>query len=224
RASSQLTQDVVEFNLQGAIADMRAGELRFAAGAAYRDNTFRFEPMNDDVNSNDHPIGIFVSNNTAGEMDVKELYGELLVPVTERLNLELGYRYSKFNTAAGDVNTWKALFDYGPTNSIRLRGGFQAATRAPNTAEMFQGPTMLTVGFAPSDPCSHTTLAPWGNVEENPDRLLVQQLCIDIIGNPNTPFGGTPGTDAANNFERPGAAFFPLENVYEQGNPSVGAE
>src|SRR5690606_20149776 len=90
RAKSQLTQDVVEFNVQGPIADMRHGELRFAAGAAYRDNEFVFEPMNDDVNSNDHPIGIFVSNNTAGEMNVKEVYGELLVPVAERLSLEFG--------------------------------------------------------------------------------------------------------------------------------------
>ena len=224
RASSHLTQDIAEFNLQGGIADMPAGQLRFAAGAAYRDNTFRFEPLNDDVNANDHPIGIFVSNDTAGEMDVRELYGELLVPVTQRLSVELGYRYSEFSTAAGDVDTWKALFDYAASDSIRLRGGFQAATRAPNTAELFQGPTMLTVGFGPSDPCSFTTTAPWGNVPGNPDRLKVQQLCIDIIGNPDTPFGGTPGTPQADNFARPGNPFFPLENVYEQGNPSVGAE
>ncbi len=224
RARSQLTQDVLEFNLQGAIADMRAGQLRFAAGAAYRDNEFVFEPLNDDVDSTDHPVGIFVSNNTEGEMNVKEVYGELLVPVAERLSLELGYRYSEFNTAAGDVDTWKALFDYAPTDSIRLRGGFQRATRAPNVAEMFQGPTMLTVGFQPSDPCSYTTRAQWGNVPGNPDRLKVQQLCIDLIGNPNTPFGGEPGTEQANNFARPGAPFFPLENVYEQGNPNVRAE
>src|SRR5690606_26494864 len=132
RASSLLTQDIVEFNFQGGITEMAAGELRFAAGAAYRDNTFQFEPLNDDINVNDHPIGIFVSNNTFGEMSVREIYGELLVPVTERLNLEFGYRRSEFSTEAGDVNTWKSLFDYAPTDAIRLRGGFQSATRAPN--------------------------------------------------------------------------------------------
>src|SRR5690606_1750762 len=121
--------------------------------------------------------------------------------------------YSEFNTAAGDVDTWKALFDYAPSDSIRLRGGFQAATRAPNTAELFQGPTMLTVGFQFSDPCSYTTTAPWGNRADNLNRLQVQQLCIDLIGNPDTPFGGTPGSEQANNFARPGAPFFPLENV-----------
>ncbi len=234
RASSRLTQDVVEFNLQGKIMDMGAGELRFAAGAAYRDNTFKFEPLNDDVNVNDHPVGIFVSNNTAGEMTVREIYGELLVPATSRLNIELGYRYSEFNTEAGDVNTWKALFDYAATDAIRLRGGFQKATRAPNTAELFQGPTMLTVGFAPSDPCSYTTSAPWGNadgvynpaVPANPRRNEIQQLCIDLIGPTagDTPFGDTPGAPAANTFARPGAPFFALENVIERGSPLVGAE
>jgi iron complex outermembrane recepter protein len=224
KASSTLTQDIFEFNLQGKIADMRSGELRFAAGLAQRDNTFRFEPLNDNRVVSDHPVGLFVSDNTYGEMEVKEIYGELLVPVTSRLNLEFGYRYSEFNTAAGNVDTWKTLFDYAATDSIRLRGGFQQATRAPNTAEMFQGPIMLTVGFAPSDPCTFTTTAPWGNVAANPRRLEVQQLCIDLIGNPNTPFGGTPGTAAANTFVRPGVAFFPLENVLERGDPDLIAE
>jgi outer membrane receptor protein involved in Fe transport len=55
--------------------------------------------------------------------------------------------------------------------------------------------------------------------------LDIQALCIELIGNPNTPFGGTPGTAAANTFARPGAAFFPLENVLERGNyPNVGPE
>lgn len=223
RASSVLTQDVFEFNVQGGIAQMPAGELRFAAGAAYRENTFAFEPLNDNRVISDHPVGIFVSDNTYGEMDVKELYGELLVPAAPRLGLEFGYRYSKFNTAAGDVGTWKALFDYAATDSIRLRGGFQQATRAPNTAEMFQGPIMLTIPFGPSDPCTFTTSAPWGNVASNPNRAQVQQLCIDLIGNPDTPMGGAPGP-AADQFVRPGVAFFPLENVFEMGNPDLEAE
>jgi iron complex outermembrane receptor protein len=226
RASSNLTQDVMEFNLQGKIADMRAGELRFAAGAAYRDNTFQYDPLNDNRAIVDHPVGLFVSDNTYGELTVRELYGELLVPVTSRLNLEFGYRYSEFNTAAGNVDTFKALFDYSATDSIRLRGGFQQATRAPNTAEMFQGPIMLTVGFGPSDPCSFTTTAAWGNVAANPRRLEAQALCIELIGPTaaTTPFGAIPGTAAANTFARPGAPFFPLENVLERGDPNIRAE
>jgi len=223
RATSRLTQNVLEANLQGGLAELPAGELRFAAGASYRENTFRFDPLNDDVSIADHPIGLFASNNTLGETDVAEVYGELLVPASQRLEFELGYRYSDYSLAIGEVSTYKALFDWSATDRLRLRGGYQVANRAPNTAELFQGPLLLVVPFGPSDPCQHTTLAPWGNRADNPNRLAVQELCFALIGNPDTPFG-VPGSDEANTFERPGAPFFPLEIEIQRGDPNVKSE
>ena len=49
----------------------------------------------------DNPIGLFASNGTNGSTNVKEIYGEALVPVIKNLELELGYRFSDFNTAGG---------------------------------------------------------------------------------------------------------------------------
>ena len=95
-----------------------------------------------------------MSNNTDGETEVKEIYGELLMPATERLNLEFGYRYSDYDTAAGNVDTWKTL----STGRRPTRSAFAAATsqatRAPNTEEMFAGPS-LEHGrrFVSGDPC-----------------------------------------------------------------------
>ena len=120
---------------------------------------------------------------------MKEVYGELLLPATKRLNFELGYRYSDYNTKAGSTSTYKTLFDWSATEKLRVRGGYQQAIRAPNTAELFQGPTLIVVPFAPSDPCSFTTTVPWGNVASNPNRLAVQRLCRDIIGNNTSAFG-----------------------------------
>jgi iron complex outermembrane receptor protein len=230
RALWDLTQNIVEANLQGKITDMRHGELRFAAGVSTRENKFRYDPgtINDNVAVIEQPIGIFVSNNTAGATDVKELYGELLVPATERLNVELGYRYSDYNTAGG-VDTWKALLDWSATSSIRVRGGFQFATRAPNTEELFAGPRLQTVtDFIYGDPCQASTTAPWGNRADNPNRLAVQDLCRQIIGNNTSAFDrndgsqyGPPGPDG---FVRPGLPFFQTENEIPQGNPRLGVE
>ena len=190
KALTEIEQDIAEFNLQGKIVDMRAGELRFAVGTSMRRNSFLFEPseINDDVSVIEQPQGIFVANNAEGETEVKEVYGELLVPVTERLDLEFGYRYSDYDTSGG-ADTWKALFTFGATDSVTLRGGFQFATRAPNVAELYSGPAVSTVAFPFSDPCSYTTLAPWGNTAANPNRLQVQQLCTAIIGNTTSDFG-----------------------------------
>ena len=238
RAFWTLTQDIAEANLQGKITDMKNGELRFAAGTTKRDNSFRYEPgeNNDNIALIDQPMSLFVSNNTAGSTSVSEIYGELLVPVAKRLNLELGYRYSDYDISGG-VDTYKTLFDWSATDSVRVRGGFQLATRAPNTEELFAGPRLNTVNnFLYGDPCQASTTAPWGNVASNPNRVAVQTLCRQIInrsdGNAandglsafDTNTGSTYGPAGPNGFVRPGLPFFPTENEVPQGNAQLGVE
>jgi outer membrane receptor protein involved in Fe transport len=175
----------------------------------------------------DNPVGLFASNGTEGATDVREFYGELLVPIIEGLDAELGYRYSDFNTAGG-VDTYKAMFTWEALDSVTFRGGYQFATRAPNTAELFTGPTQLVVGFTNGDPCSVTTLWPYGNVASNPNRAQVQTLCRDIIGNNTSGFDtqtysvtGIPGPDG---WHRQNPPYFPLEIEVNKGNPDVGPE
>jgi len=242
KAQTNLSQNIVEANMQGKITDMRSGELRFSAGASRRKDDFSYDPINDVADVSDNPVGLFASNHTKGSTQVSELYGELLVPATKKLNFELGYRYSDYkDEAAGSTDTYKALFDWGATPKLRVRGGFQQATRAPNVAELFQGPTLLVVPFAPSDPCSYTfdhgdqptgTHLTWGNTQYNTTtRLQVQQLCQALIDNSDsdpTNNGlsrfGVAGTPSATNFSRISPAFFPLEIEVQQGNPQVGPE
>ncbi len=198
RALWELTQNIAEANLQGAITEMRNGELRFAAGVTARENKFRYEPggINDNISVIEQPIGIFVSNNTAGSTEVAEIYGELLVPATERLNLELGYRYSDYDRVGG-VDTYKTLVDWSATDSVNVRGGYQFATREPNTEELFAGPRLNTVfDFIYGDPCQVSTTATWGNrppnqwgANANPNYLQVQDLCRQIINRSDTNAG-----------------------------------
>ena len=230
RAIWDLTQDIAEANLQGKIVDMNAGELRFAAGYSARKNKFRYEPggINDNISVIEQPMSIFVSNNTAGETEVSEIYGELLLPATQRLNFELGYRYSDYD-GAGGVGTYKTLADWSATDSVRVRGGFQLANRAPNTEELFAGPRLNTVNnFLYGDPCQASTTATWGNVASNPNRLAVQTLCRAIIGNNTSAFdtntGSTFGPPGPNGFVRPGLPFFQAENEIPQGNANLGVE
>jgi iron complex outermembrane recepter protein len=234
RQLTTVEQNIAEFNLQGKIADMRAGELRFAAGISSRKNEFSFEPgeTNDRESVAEQPMSIFASNDTAGQTKVQELYGELLVPVTSKFDLEFGARWSDYvDSDVGTTDTAKAMFTFRATEGLSLRGGYQKAERAANTAELFQGVSLLVVGFPGSDPCSYTTTHPWGNVAANANRLAVQTLCAEIInksdGNPlndNTSVFGLPGSAAANNFARPGNPFFPLEIELRKGNPAVQPE
>ncbi len=233
RALTSLEQNIAEFNLQGKLADMKAGELRFAIGASSRKNEFAYEPgeTNDRESVAEQPMSIFASNDTAGETNVRELYGELLVPVTSKLDLEFGVRMSDYvDSAVGTTDTAKAMFTFRATDSIALRGGFQRAERAANTAELFQGVSLLVVPFAPSDPCSFTTLVPWGNVASNPNRTAVQALCRAIIDNSDAIASNNgqsvfdTGPAGPNGFARPGNPFFPLEIELRKGNVNVQPE
>ena len=222
RNRTDLTQEIAEANFQGMAFSLPAGDVRFAAGVSYRKNDFVFDPGNSVEQVLDNPIGLFASNGTEGSTNVKEVYVEALVPVIKNLELELGYRFSDFNTAGG-TNTYKALFTWKAMDSLTFRGGYQYATRAPNTAELFTGPTQAVVPFPNVDPCSVATLSSWGNLASNPNRVKVQALCRSLIGNSTSLFDTGPG--GPNAWFRPGGpAFFPLEIEVVKGNPKVGPE
>ena len=234
RQVTDLTQDIFEANMQGGAFSLPAGEARFAAGVSYRKNDFRFDPGYPVEQILDNPIGLFASNGTKGSTNVKEVYGELLAPVIKNLDLELGYRLSDFNTA-GTASTYKALFTWKALDQVSFRGGYNYATRAPNTAELYTGQTLLVVPFPDGDPCSVSTRSPWGNLPpgntfsptpSNPDYLKVQALCRAIIGNSTSGFDtqtfNTP--NGPNGFTRANPPFFPLEIEATQGNPKVGPE
>jgi iron complex outermembrane recepter protein len=234
RQLTTLKQDVFEANMQGAAFNLPAGEARFAAGVAWRKDIFRFDPGNPVEQINDNPIGLFASNSTQGETNVKEIYGEALVPVIKNLDLELGYRFSDFNTAGGE-STYKALFTWKAMEQLTFRGGYQVATRAPNTAELFAGNRLEVVPFPSVDTCSAVTLSAWGNKPGNPNRTQVQALCRAIIGNSTSGFdtqtyntgvvfNGQLLGPGPNGFTRQTPPFFPLEIEIEKGNPDVDPE
>jgi outer membrane receptor protein involved in Fe transport len=225
---SVLGQDIAEFNLQqGSMFSLPGGEAGFAVGASYRANDFQYNPGNPLTQLRDNPIGVFASAPTGGSTDVMEYYGEVLLPVVDRLDVELGYRYSDFNTAGGH-DTYKALFTVDASEAITFRGGYQFATRAPNVAELFTAPTQVVVFVPDQDPCSVTTLSPWGNLPSNPNRQAVQDLCRAIIGNSTSGFDtqtySITGIDGPSGFHRQNPPFFPLEIELRQGNPLVAPE
>ena len=225
KSITNITQDIFEANIEGKIADMKAGELRFAAGIGNRQNGFVYEPANPQASVFDAPLGLFVSNPTAGETEVTEVYGELLVPVTERFEVDLAARYSDYDNLEDPVGTYGVQFSWRANDFMRIRAAVQSASRAPNTAELFQAETaVFQTTFATADPCGvNSTIAGYGNRDDNTtNRLQVQQLCAQLIGNTTSTFGA-PGSTEANNYLRGNQAFTGI-NIVQVGNPDVEAE
>lgn len=222
---TNMDQDIVEGNVQGAIVNLPAGELRGAAGVDWRKNTFAYQIDNlaGTGSSTDAPIGLFPASSTKGSTTVREAYAELLVPVladlpaVKRLNLELGYRYSDYDTS-GNVSTYKALVDWNIVESVRFRGGFQRANRAPNIGELFLPSTQAVQGTTFGDPCATNSTASYGaNSRVNPNFATAQALCTQLMGAAAAATFYNPAT-------QPTGAFFPFVTVTNQGNQKLTSE
>ncbi|HEX9805482.1 MAG TPA: TonB-dependent receptor [Alteraurantiacibacter sp.] len=220
-AETDLTQDQVELNFQGALLDVPAGELRLAVGAAYRENDFEYlpDPGFSTTNTTSLTIGLFDVSPTSGSTNVKEVYAEILAPILadrpffQDLSLNAGIRYSDYDTAGG-VTTWKINGNWGVNDWLKFRGGYQRANRAPNVAELFQPAVFVTVPWPDHDPCSTLTRAEYGNVAGNPDRAQVQALCTALAG----------GFVIDDSFVGNVPTYFPLGRDLQRGNTSLDSE
>jgi len=138
-----------------------------AFGAEYRrehlDSIADFLSTNGLVNGNGG-----ASPPVNGGFDVYELFGEARVPLVsdmpfaKNLSLELGYRFSNYNSI-GNTNTYKVAGDWEVIDGLRFRAGYNRAVRAPNVIELFSpqnvvldGTTDPCAGLAPSNPLVQT--------------------------------------------------------------------
>src|SRR6185503_20005820 len=87
-----------------------------------------------------------------GGYRVNEIFTEVLIPFTEGLDVELGYRNSDY-TPSGSDDTWKAGINWRPADAWLFRAMRQRAARAPNVDEL-ASPRVSGLDNANLDPCS----------------------------------------------------------------------
>ena len=156
-----MTQKNVEGTIQGKILTLPMGDLRFALGADYRGSRFDYNPDHGLVTNDSFSYDTTIP--TSGTQNVREVFGELLIPVlkdlplVQELSLDLGARRSQYDLFGG-VNTYKADFNWKPVSTVAVRGGYARAIRAPSLGELF-APTVtgnLNIGAGPAagDPCA----------------------------------------------------------------------
>ena len=88
--------------------------------------------------------------NTSGDYDVAEVFGELFVPITSRLNVGGSARISHYSTVGTEL-TYGANVNFALNNFVTFRSSYGSATRAPNIGELLAPDRVQTTGIA--DPC-----------------------------------------------------------------------
>ena len=160
--SSLVEQQVLNVSLAGDTPlELPGGALAFAAGVEYR------EESGNDIPGDSVQQGITAGNASGpseGSFDVVEVFGEIVVPVHERITLDAAARLGDYSTV-GQEFTWKVGADAELLEGLRFRGTVSTAVRAPNVADLFAGPgeTFATV----QDPCNGTTATTTGRIADN---------------------------------------------------------
>jgi outer membrane receptor protein involved in Fe transport len=203
----RLEQTVITLSFNGdtgAFLNLPGGAISFAVGGEYRkeksDSQFSdLELGLLPANSPAGPAGTFIGDisankqlifdpsnrtlNTAGEFDVKEVFGEVSLPVLKDVpfayDLTLGAagRYADYSTIGGAF-TWNVTGTWAPIRDVRLRGTYAKAIRAPNIAELFDPAQGAT--FRPADPCDFNNIN-----AQTPNRTKNCVAAASALGIPN---------------------------------------
>ena len=188
-----------------------ADAIGFAVGAEYRDYYAAVLP--DDFSERGAlGGGGGPTPRVEGSYDVKEVFGELNIPVIqdkpffENLTIEAGARYSSYSVDAPgnptfDAFTWKAGGNWEMVPGVKIRGNYSRAVRAPNIGELF-APVSRGLTNLGTDPCAGS--APLSNAN-------LRAVCIAQ---------GARASDIGF-IDQPAAG---QANAYGGGNPNVQPE
>jgi iron complex outermembrane receptor protein len=154
--TNDLTSKNAEVSVQGPLFALPGGTAQIALGADYRSSSFDYHP--DSIFITGDTLSYGTSTPARGSQNAKEVFGELLLPLAKDwpfakdLSLDLGYRYSKYDTFSGK-STWKADASWSPVTGVRFRGGYSFAFRAPSLADLYAGTGVGQVSLNGGDPC-----------------------------------------------------------------------
>jgi iron complex outermembrane receptor protein len=245
KETAMMRQTVWEANLEGALFELPAGEIRTAVGATYRENLYEFrEDTIKEATSGflDQALGIYPANSINAKLDSREVYGEVSIPLIhntpgiQMLELIGGARYSDSSQTGGST-TWKVEASWEVTDWLRFRGGYNRAERAPNVGELYsftQNFALLTGG----DACSTGNPFSYSANPANANGAQVRALCVALMdktaipgqpansvlfyGNgldPSDPNYIAPSAGSTSTSTAPGFAF-----PYFVGNPDLTTE
>ena len=122
---SQLT--TYEANLTGFLPGFGAA---YAAGAQYRDQTLDFSY--DSITRQDGFAFLIGNANYAAHDDVFAAYGEVWVPLPERIEATFALRYEDYGDGTGDTLDPKVTLLLKATEAFSVRGSFGTSFRAPS--------------------------------------------------------------------------------------------
>lgn len=158
RQSRQVLQSAA-INVGGSAFELPAGPVQVVVGAEWRHESSSddFDPLTNAARN-----GYVQLLDTSGSFNVKEAYGEVVVPILrdtpffQNLSLRGAARVSDYSTV-GTFWAWNIGGEWSPVEDIRFRAVYASAVRAPNIGELFAATAAGIITI--TDPCQGVTAA-----------------------------------------------------------------
>ena len=149
------TLTVFEAIISDDLWEMENGVVSYAAGFQYRDEEVETE-FNDignlainpgDIDSTGNPAGAFTflrgGTNGTVDQDVYAVFGELAIPLTENIDVQLAVRYEDYGDQIGDTIDPKIAFRWDITDMVAVRSSASTTFRAPSLNQTTGSSTAL---------------------------------------------------------------------------------
>ena len=153
--TTKFRETTLAATIDGPLFTLPGGDVQLVLGAEYRKQKIDDTP--DPNAQSGNLLGLTASIPTRGTDSVKEVFGELFVPLLSdrpffhNLNLNGSLRYTDYKSYGSDT-TYKIAGEWEFVEGFGVRGSYGTSYRAPALSEQFLG---ATSGFlsAASDPC-----------------------------------------------------------------------
>ncbi|WP_158678296.1 TonB-dependent receptor domain-containing protein [Pseudoalteromonas sp. T1lg23B] len=114
--------------------EVAGGDVGYAIGIQYRDESIK--NVYDSFTQQDSFAFLIGNQNFTGERDVKALFAEVLMPLTENLEIGAAVRYEDYGEFGGDTTNPKLSFLWLASDTLSLRGTFSTSFRAPSVHQL----------------------------------------------------------------------------------------
>jgi iron complex outermembrane receptor protein len=138
---SKSNLEVAEAFISTELFEMEGGSAGIAFGAQYR---YQDLTQDYDALSNQDRFSFVIGNaDIYGEQDVIALFGELALPVSDEIDVQIALRYEDYGGTTGDTIDPKLAVSWRATDDFSLRGSISTSFRAPSIFQKDGGGTSL---------------------------------------------------------------------------------